>query len=60
MTHIFDPDDPYIRSDAVFGVKEELMAEFRWTTDPAEIARAGFDGPFFDVAFDFVMAPKAG
>lgn len=28
-THIFDPDDPYIASDAVFGVKESLMAEFR-------------------------------
>ena len=28
-THIFDPDDPYINSDAVFGVKESLLAEFR-------------------------------
>jgi hydroxyquinol 1,2-dioxygenase len=27
-THIFDPDDPYIHSDAVFGVKESLMAKF--------------------------------
>jgi catechol 1,2-dioxygenase len=60
VTHIFDPDDPYIRSDAVFGVKEELMAEFRWIDDPAEIASAGLDAPFFDVAFDFVLAPKAG
>ncbi|TIU30274.1 MAG: 6-chlorohydroxyquinol-1,2-dioxygenase, partial [Mesorhizobium sp.] len=24
-THIFDPDDPYINSDAVFGVKESLL-----------------------------------
>ena len=34
ITHIFDPDDPYINSDAVFGVKESLLAEFRRTHDP--------------------------
>jgi catechol 1,2-dioxygenase len=57
VTHIFDPDDPYIRSDAVFGVKPELMAEFRKVSDPAAIAAAGFAAPFFDVEFDFVLAP---
>lgn len=29
VTHIFVGDDPYIDSDAVFGVKESLMAPFR-------------------------------
>jgi hydroxyquinol 1,2-dioxygenase len=52
VTHIFDPDDPYIRSDAVFGVKESLMAKFHHVTDPA----SGIDGPFYDVAFDFVLS----
>jgi catechol 1,2-dioxygenase len=56
VTHIFDPDDPYIHSDAVFGVKESLLAEFRHVTDPAEIAAAGFDGPFHHVEHDFVLA----
>ena len=56
VTHIFDPADPYIGSDAVFGIKESLLAEFRPVTDPAAIAEAGFDGPFLDVAFDFVLA----
>lgn len=57
-THIFDPDDPYIDSDAVFGVKESLIAEFEKVTDPERIAAAGFDGAhFWDVEFDFVMAP---
>jgi catechol 1,2-dioxygenase len=59
ITHIFDPDDPYIASDAVFGVKESLLAKFVPVTDPAEIAAAGYDGPFLDVAFDFVLA-KSG
>jgi catechol 1,2-dioxygenase len=57
VTHIFDPDDPYIRSDAVFGVKESLMAAFRPVTDPASIAEAGFAGPFLSVEHDFVLAP---
>lgn len=56
VTHIFDPDDPYIHSDAVFGVKESLMAEFRRVDDPAAIAAAGFTGPFYDTEFDFVLA----
>jgi hypothetical protein len=34
-THIFDPDDPYIESDAVFGVKESSLAEFKKIDDPA-------------------------
>jgi catechol 1,2-dioxygenase len=57
VTHIFDPDDPYIRSDAVFGVKESLLARFDRITDPAEIAKAGFDRPFYLVTHDFILAP---
>jgi hydroxyquinol 1,2-dioxygenase len=57
VTHIFDPDDPYIASDAVFGVKESLQAKFDLITDPTEIAKAGFDKPFFLVEHDFILAP---
>jgi protocatechuate 3,4-dioxygenase beta subunit len=57
-THIFDPDDIYINNDAVFGVKESLIAEFVKIEDPKKIAEMGFDGPFYwDVEFDFVLAP---
>ena len=59
VTHIFDPDDAYIGSDAVFGVKESLLARFNWVTDAGEIAKAGMAGPFHLVAHDFVLA-KAG
>ena len=55
VTHIFDPDDPYIHSDAVFGVKQSLLAEFRHVTDPEKIADAGFTRPFYDVEHDFVL-----
>ena len=58
-THIFDPDDIYINNDAVFGVKESLIAEFVKVEDPGKIAEMGFDGPYYwDVEYDFVLAPK--
>lgn len=57
ITHIFDPDDPYIHSDAVFGVKESLLAKFDLIEDPDKIAEAGFDGPYFEVIHDFILAP---
>ena len=56
-THIFDPDDEYIDSDAVFGVKKELLAKFDKVEDADRLAEMGFDGPFYwDVVFDFVLA----
>lgn len=57
-THIFDPDDPYINSDAVFGVKESLLAKFDRTNDPARAEAYGFEGEFWDVKHDFVLAEK--
>jgi len=56
ITHIFDPDDPYIASDAVFGVKESLLARFERVTDQAEIIAQGFNRPFYRVVHDFVLA----
>ncbi len=57
-THIFDPEDPYINSDAVFGVKESLLAKFDKTNDPARAQTYGFEGEFWDVKHDFVLADK--
>jgi catechol 1,2-dioxygenase len=56
VTHIFDPDDPYIHSDAVFGVKESLLAEFRKVEDPARAKEIDFGGWFWEVEHDFVLA----
>ncbi|WP_305986056.1 intradiol ring-cleavage dioxygenase [Roseibium sp. MMSF_3544] len=58
-THIFDPEDEYIHSDSVFGVKESLIADFRKIEDAGKTREAGFSGPYYwDVEFDFVLAPK--
>jgi catechol 1,2-dioxygenase len=56
VTHIFDPDDPYINSDAVFGVKESLLADFNRTHDTVRARDYGFEGDFWDVEHDFVLA----
>lgn len=59
-THIFDPDDPYIDSDAVFGVKESLLAEFRRTEDAARAKEYDFKQAWFwEVEHDFVLAREA-
>ena len=55
VTHIFDPDDEYIGSDAVFGVKKSLMAKFDHVTDPGRIAAAGMKAPYYHVNHDFVL-----
>ncbi len=58
ITHIFDPNDPYINSDAVFGVKQSLLAEFKKVDDPARAQELGFSNPFWSVEYDFVLAQK--
>ena len=59
-THIFDPDDPYINSDAVFGVKESLLAEFKRIKDPVRAGAMGFAGEFWEVEHNFVLAKAKG
>lgn len=58
ITHIFSPDCEYLAEDAVFGVKDSLIAKFDRIADPVRIEKAGFDQPFWAVNWDFVLAPK--
>ncbi len=53
-THIFDPDDPYINSDVVFGVKKSLLASFVWSEDSEPALE--MVGGHWTVAHDFVLA----
>lgn len=59
VTHIFDPDDKYIHSDAVFGVKESLLAKFELIEDPDRIKAEGAAGSYYEVVHDFVLAPSS-
>jgi len=55
-THIFVRDDPYLYSDAVFGVKESLIRDFDLVDDPDRAAEIGLPNPFAEVQFDVVLA----
>jgi catechol 1,2-dioxygenase len=59
ITHIFEPSCRYLAEDAVFGVKETLIADFVKVDDPDQMHKAGFDVPFWLVQWDFTLAPKA-
>jgi catechol 1,2-dioxygenase len=56
ITHIFTPDCPFLPEDAVFGVKRELIAEFKKIYDPEPGKRVGFPTPFWSVSWDFTLA----
>jgi hydroxyquinol 1,2-dioxygenase len=48
ITHVFRSDDVYLDSDAVFGVRQSLVAD--WVMQP--------DGTYL-LEYDFVLNPQA-
>ena len=52
-THIFAAGDPYLDSDAVFGVKSSLVEPFTENTNEADARRFGVAAPFWQVSHDF-------
>jgi hydroxyquinol 1,2-dioxygenase len=55
ITHLFAPDCAYLAEDAVFGVKNDLIGDFRMIEDTAQAARFGVPAPFWLVDWDFVL-----
>lgn len=54
-THVFAADSPYLDSDAVFGVKPDLVRDFAVVEDPARAAELGLPDRFREVEFDVVL-----
>ena len=54
-THVFVEGDPYLESDAVFGVKGSLVAPFVRNESGAAAAQYGLPGPFYDVEFNVCL-----
>ena len=55
ITHLFVAGDPYLESDAVFGVKNSLIVPFK-TSEDEELARQfGLAVPFAHAEYDFVL-----
>jgi protocatechuate 3,4-dioxygenase beta subunit len=44
VTELFEADDPYLSTDAVFGVREALVKRFEQVTDAAACAKYGIAG----------------
>ena len=60
VTELFDAEDPYLDSDAVFGVREALIGQYRSVTDAAAAARLGLPGDQCLVMHtDLVLSPQA-
>ena len=58
ITHVFPPDCPFIEVDAVFGVKETLIGDFKKVDDPERAQELGFTSPFWSLDWDFVLAKE--
>jgi hydroxyquinol 1,2-dioxygenase len=58
-THVFVEGDPYLESDAVFGVKNSLVAEFKRHDPGAAPDGKRMERPFYTVSFDFGLKPSA-
>ena len=56
-TELFASGDPYIDSDAVFGVRESLIVPFVQNDSEEQAASLCVTAPFFTVDYDFVLEP---
>jgi protocatechuate 3,4-dioxygenase beta subunit len=55
-THVFDSIDPYLKSDAVFGVKDSLIVDFQeHAMRDSAATEFAIDPPFVTAEFDFVL-----
>ena len=60
VTHVFIEGDKYLASDAVFGVKDELVASVERHDEPVMPDGTPGSGPWHLMTYDFQMKPGAG
>jgi hydroxyquinol 1,2-dioxygenase len=56
-TELFAEGDPYLDTDAVFGVRESLVVPFVRHESVEEAARLNMTAPFYLVEYNFVLEP---
>src|SRR5262249_52573603 len=57
VTHLFTKGDPYLASDAVFGVKDSLIVDFARCDSKEEAEKYGMPLPFYRAHYDYVLKP---
>ena len=55
VTHVFVKGSEYLDSDAVFGVKDSLISEYVLIEDDAKARKVGFEIPYYELEFNFVL-----
>jgi hydroxyquinol 1,2-dioxygenase len=60
ITHVFVDGDPYLDGDAVFAVKDSLVAKYKKANDAAEAKKLGMPNPFLKLNWDFRLSPESG
>jgi len=60
ITHVFVEGDPYLDGDAVFAVKNSLVAKYQKISNAAEAKKLGMPNPFLKLEWNFRLAPEAG
>ena len=58
ITHLFVEGDEFLNSDAVFGVKESLILDFKLNNSSAAAKEAGVESPFHEVEYDFRLKKR--
>lgn len=59
VTELFNQADPYVNQDAVFGVRESLVLDFKEERDPAVQAKYQLSGSYQVVDFPVTLAASA-
>jgi hydroxyquinol 1,2-dioxygenase len=55
VTQLFVEGDEYLGSDAVFGVRDSLVVNFKKIESLEEASESGIQAPFYKVDYDFVL-----
>ena len=60
ITHVFVQGDKHLDGDAVFAVKNSLVAKYKKVDHPEEAKKLGMPNPFLKLNFDFTLSPDKG
>jgi hydroxyquinol 1,2-dioxygenase len=60
ITHVFVQGDKHLDGDAVFAVKNSLVAKYRKVDNAEEAKKLGMPNPFLKLNFDFTLSPDKG
>ena len=58
ITHVFVDGDPYLDGDAVFAVKDSLIAKYKKVTSAAEAKKLDMPSPFLRLDWDFRLSAE--